>query len=245
MENLAGMTNVQQVQTVSNAPIFWVLCGVTVVLSAIQAILYMRQSFKTAKEVNLDPKIPREALRIGFISAIGPALGVFIVMVGLMASIGGPMAWLRLSIIGAAATELTAANVGAEACGVTLGSEEYTLVCLAVSWFTMALNGMGWLLFTGVATPSLEKLRNKVSGGDMKWLVVLSGACSLGIFGYLNAGEIMKGVGNTIAVLAGAISMVAIVKTICQKHPKLMEYSLGMAMIVGMIFAIGYDQLFK
>ena len=178
MENLAGMTNVQQVQTVSNAPIFWVLCGVTVVLSAIQAILYMRQSFKTAKEVNLDPKIPREALRIGFISAIGPALGVFIVMVGLMASIGGPMAWLRLSIIGAAATELTAANVGAEACGVTLGSEEYTLVCLAVSWFTMALNGMGWLLFTGVATPSLEKLRNKVSGGDMKWLVVLSGACS-------------------------------------------------------------------
>ena len=245
MENLAGMTNVQQVQTVSNAPIFWALCGVTVVLSAIQAIRYMRQSFKTAKEVNLDPKIPREALRIGFISAIGPALGVFIVMVGLMASIGGPMAWLRLSIIGAAATELTAANVGAEACGVTLGSEEYTLVCLAVSWFTMALNGMGWLLFTGVATPSLEKLRNKVSGGDMKWLVVLSGACSLGIFGYLNAGEIMKGVGNTIAVLAGAISMVAIVKTICQKHPKLMEYSLGMAMIVGMIFAIGYDQLFK
>ena len=54
---------------------------------------------------------------MGLISAIGPALGVFIVMVGLMASIGGPMAWLRLSIIGAAATELSAANIGAEACG--------------------------------------------------------------------------------------------------------------------------------
>ncbi len=245
MENLAGMTNVQQVQTVSNAPIFWALCGITVLLSLVQALLYMRQSFATAKKVNLDPKIPKEALRIGFISAIGPALGVFIVMVGLMASIGGPMAWLRLSIIGAAATELTAANVGAEACGVTLGSEEYTIICLAVSWFTMALNGMGWLLFTGVATPSLEKLRNKVSGGDMKWLVVLSGACSLGIFGYLNAGEIHKGIGNTIAVIAGAISMVGVVNTICKKHPKLLEYSLGIAMIVGMAFAIAYDQMFK
>ena len=87
---------------------------------------------------------------VSYTHLIGPALGVFIVMVGLMASIGGPMAWLRLSIIGAAATELSAANIGAEACGVTLGTEQYTLICLAVSWFTMALNGAGWLLFTGV-----------------------------------------------------------------------------------------------
>ena len=93
--------------------------------------------------------------------------------------------------------------------------------------------------------PILETLRNKVSGGDMKWLVVLSGSCSLGIFGYLNAGEILKGMGNTLAVLAGAVSMVLLVKTVCRKYPKLMEYSLGIAMIIGMIFALGYDQLLK
>ena len=239
------MSNIEQVQQVSNSPILWLLCGVTVVISAIQTVLYMRQCSKTTRAAGLDPKIPKEAFRVGLISAIGPALGVFIVMVGLMASIGGPMAWLRLSIIGAAATELSAANIGAEACGVTLGTEQYTLICLAVSWFTMALNGAGWLLFTVVATPSLETLRNKVSGGDMKWLVVLSGACSLGIFGYLNAGEILKGMGNTLAVLTGAVSMVLLVKTVCKKYPKLMEYSLGIAMIIGMIFALGYDQLLK
>ena len=239
------MTTVEQVQQVSNSPILWLLCGVTVVVSAIQALLYIKQSIKVTKEANIDPKIPKEAFRVGLISAIGPALGVFIVMVGLMASIGGPMAWMRLSIIGAAATELSAANVAADACGVALGSEQYTLMCLAVSWFTMALNGAGWLLFTGVATPSLETLRDKVSGGDMKWLVVLSGACSLGIFGYLNAGDILKGIGNTIAVLAGAIAMVVLVKTVCKKVPKLMEYSLGIAMILGIVFAVGYDQLIK
>lgn len=237
------MSNIEQVKQVSNLPIIWVLCGITVLISALQAFLYVRQCNKTTKEAGLSPSLPKEAFKIGFISAIGPALGVFIVMVGLMASIGGPMAWLRLSIIGAAATELSAANVGADAMGVQLGSEQYTLMALAVSWFTMALNGAGWLLFTGVATPSLETLRNKVSGGDMKWLVVLSGACSLGIFGYLNAGEIMKGMGNTIAMLTGAIGMVAVVKTICKKHPKLMEYSLGIAMIIGMVCALCYDQL--
>lgn len=121
------MSNIEQVQQVSNSPILWLLCGVTVVISAIQTVLYMRQCSKTTRAAGLDPKIPKEAFRVGLISAIGPALGVFIVMVGLMASIGGPMAWLRLSIIGAAATELSAANIGAEACGVTLGTEQYTL----------------------------------------------------------------------------------------------------------------------
>ena len=98
---------------VANSAIVWVLCGITVAIALGQAILYMRMAKKTAAKVQMPSEIPNKAFRIGLISAISPALGVFIVMVGLMASIGGPMAWLRLSIIGAAATELTAASLGA------------------------------------------------------------------------------------------------------------------------------------
>lgn len=235
------MSNIEQVQHVSNSPILWLLCGITVIISAIQTVLYMRQCSKTTRVAGLDPKIPKEAFRVGLISAIGPALGVFIVMVGLMASIGGPMAWLRLSIIGAAATELSAATMGAQAAGVEFGGNGYTLTVMAVSWFAMALNGAGWLLVSGTVTPALEKLRGKLSGGDAKWLAVLSGACSLGIFGYLNANEIKKGLGSTIACLAGALSMVAIMKLIVPKHPKLAEYSLGIAMVIGMFFAVMHD----
>ena len=170
-------------------------------------------------------------------------------MVGLMSAIGGPMSWLRLSIIGAAATELAAATNGATAAGVTLGGDGYTLEVLAVSWFAMALNGAGWLIFTGVATPGLEKLRDKLSGGDTKWLGAMSAACSIGIFGYLNANSIVtKGLnaeggaaistGNLTAVLAGALSMVLIDKLIVPKVPKIAEYSLGIAMIIGIAAAI-------
>lgn len=230
-----------ELSKIANAPIVWALCGVTVVIAFIQAALFMRMARKTSKEIKLDPEIPKKAFRVGLISAIGPAMGVFIVMVGLMASIGGPMAWQRLSIIGAAATELTAAKLGASAAGVELGSPEFTVTIMAVTWFVMALNGAGWLVVTGVFTPGLEKIREKMSGGDNKWLIVLSAACSLGIFGFLNSGEIIKGHGNAMATLAGAFSMVAIVKLIVPKHPKLMEYSLGLAMIVGMACAIFYD----
>ena len=231
---------------ISNLPIFWLLAGVTVIVSAVQAILYVRQANKATKECHLDPQLPRQAFKIGLISAIGPACGVFIVMVGLRSAIGGPIAWQRLSIIGAAATELSAATMGATAAGVTLGGEGYTLTVLAVSWFAMALNGAGWLVFTGVATPALEKLRDKMSGGDMGWLAAMSAACSIGIFGYLNANQMVSSgpsiaVGPTVAVLTGALSMMGIGRFIVPKHPKLAEYSLGIAMIVGIACAILYD----
>ena len=151
------------------------------------------------------------------------------------------MAWKRLTIIGAAPTELTAATLGAEAAGAELGGAGFTLKVMAVSWFVMALNGAGWLVVTGLFTPALENLRTKMSGGDSKWLVVMSGACSLGIFGYLDVNEIGKGWGNAAAVAGGIIGMAILEKFVAKKVPKIREYNLGIAMIIGMLFAIIYD----
>lgn len=230
---------------ISNMPIMWVLCGITVMVSVLQTALFIRLAKKATKEIELNPELPLKAFRIGFVSAIGPAAGVFIVMVGLMAAIGGPMSWLRLSIIGAAATELAAATNGATAAGVTLGGEGYTLTVLAVSWFAMALNGAGWLICTGLFTPSLEKLRDKMSGGDMGWLAAMSAACSIGIFGYLNANSMVKGlnvnVKISIVVVVSAIAMMAIGKTLVPKHPRIAEYSLGISMIIGIIAGVILD----
>ena len=149
---------------ISNSFIVYLLCGITVAIALLQAVLYIRMAKKMTVKANVPAAVPKQAFRIGLISAIGPALGVFIVMVGLMSSIGGPMAWMRLSIIGAAPTELTAATLGAEAAGAELGGAGFTLNVMAVTWFVMALNGAGWLIVTGCFTPALEKVSDKMSG---------------------------------------------------------------------------------
>ena len=64
---------------IANAPIFWALCGITVVISLAQALLFMRQAKRAAVEVNLEQGLANKAFKIGLISAIGPACGVFIV----------------------------------------------------------------------------------------------------------------------------------------------------------------------
>ena len=84
---------------ISNSMIVYLLCGITVAIAFVQAVLYIRMAKKMTVKANIPATVPKTAFRVGLISAIGPALGVFIVMVGLMTSIGGPMAWQRLSLV--------------------------------------------------------------------------------------------------------------------------------------------------
>ncbi|MGN0838988.1 MAG: DUF5058 family protein [Pyramidobacter sp.] len=235
------MNSLSEVMKIGSQPIVWALCAVTVVVSLVQSVLFTRLAKKTARQAQISPQVTRTAFRVGLISAIGPAIGVFIVMVGLMTTIGAPMAWLRLSIIGAAPTELTAATLAAEAAGSGLGKDNFTVGVMAVTWFAMALNGCGWLLVSGLGAPYLEKIREKMGGGDAKWLAMIGGAASLGVFGYLCANDCRRGMGNILAVAAGAISMVILVKFVVSKHPKFSEYSLGVAMLIGMACAVLHD----
>lgn len=225
---------------IANGKAVWFLAAFIVVVAILQAIMYTKLAYKTAGEIGMEKAVCDQAMKTGMITAIGPSIAIFIVMVGLMSVIGGPLAWMRLSIIGAAPTELTAATVGAEAYGVTFGGADYDLMALATSWWTMAINGAGWLLLVGLFTPKLEVIREKVSGDDTQWLGVLAGAATLGIFGYLNSGDVVKGGSNLVAVILGAIVMV-ILGIITDKNEKLKpvkEYALGIAMLIGVLGAM-------
>lgn len=225
---------------IANGTGVWITAAFIVLVVVVQAVLYAKLAYKTADKLNMSKETCSKALKAGMITAIGPVIAIFIIMVGLMSVIGGPMAWMRLSIIGAAPTELTAATVGANALGVEFGGPDYDIKALSTSWWTMAINGCGWLIIVGLFTSRLEFLREKVSGNDTAWLGVLTGAATLGAFGYLNSGDVVKGGGNLIAVIAGAIAMVALAFLI-QKNPKLKglkEYTLGISMLFGVFLAI-------
>lgn len=226
-----------EILRIANSPGVWAAAAITVSVVAIQAILYARLAFTAADKIGYPREKCNMALRTGLITAIGPSVAIFIVMVGMMSVVGGPVTWLRLSVIGAAPTELTAATIGAEARGVAFGSADYDLLALATSWWTMSINGFGWLILVSLFTHRLEGVRERLGGGDPKWLAALSGAATLGVFGYLDSGHVLAGGGRLVAVLAGAISMVILLRVI-EKVKWLREYTLGIAMLIGMLLAV-------
>lgn len=227
----------QEILNIANEFGVWIVAAPVVIISAVQAIIFTKLARKTAGELQISEEKCNKAFKTGLLTAIGPVIAIFIVMVGMMSVIGGPISWLRLSIIGAAPTELTAAKTAADAAGVQFGGPDYDLNALATSWWTMAINGAGWLVIVGLFTHKLETIRTKVGGGDVKWLAVLSSAAMLGVFGYLNSGDIKKGGGGLVAVIVGGVAMVIIIQ-LTKKIPKLKEYSLGIAMLVGMFAAV-------
>ncbi|MDR3265515.1 MAG: DUF5058 family protein [Synergistaceae bacterium] len=237
-----------EVLQVANAGGLWLISVSIVVVVLLQSVLYTRLSFKVAAKLSYPISKCREAFKVGIVSAVGPSIAIFIVMVGMMSVVGAPITWLRLSIIGAAPTELTAATIGARAAGIEFGSSDYNLYALSVSFWTMAINGTGWLLLTMLFTHKLEDIRLKVGGGDSKWIGVLSIAAALGCFGYLNSNTIVGALraiqraapgasGPIYAVFGGMIGMVVISK-VAQKWTWLREYSLGLSMLVGMFAAV-------
>ena len=208
----------EEILKLANQLILWPLCAVVVLISLIQAILYTRLANKTAKTLGITSETCQKAFKAGLITAIGPAISGFIVMVGMISVIGAPMSWMRLSIIGAATTEMAGAQFGAEAMGVKFGGPDYNEVALVVSWITMAANGCGWLISASIMGSKLEKLRTKISGGNQAGLALLSAA----------------------SVLAAALTMFILVKFVSKTKIglKIREYNLGIAMLVGMAVAL-------
>ena len=227
----------EEVLKVANSMGAWITAAPIVIIALVQVLLYYRQIYHAADAVNLTREQLSQAFRTGMVTSIGPVVAIFIIMVGLMSVIGAPMAWMRLSVIGAAPTELTAATLGADAMGVKFGGEGYNLQVMAVSWWTMAINGVGWLLLVGLFAHKLEDVREKVGGGDTKWLGIRSTAAMIGVFGYRNSRNLVCMGGPLVAAVTGGIAMVILLH-IAKKIPQIKEYTLGIAMLIGMFTAM-------
>ena len=205
-----------------------------------QAIIFSKKAKDAAKIVGLSDADVRKSFRIGMTSSIGPVLGVFIVMLGLMSVIGGPLAWMRLSIIGAASTELAAAQMAAQAQGIDLSSPDYGLINFANAW----------LFVTGLFSDKMNILSNKISRGDPAKLAILMVTAMSGAFGFLFSNEITKALRSvkgkhSPAVAAGvsAALLMVLFEKLGNTYPKLKEYSLGIVMILAMVIAMVFKDL--
>ena len=213
----------------------WVVAFITVAIVLVQSILYIRLALKEAKRIEYPTKKMVQAFRSGLTTALGPALSICVVLVGMMGSLGAPISWMRLSIIGAAATELTASTVAAGTLGLTLGSPDFSLKALSLCCFTMAINVTGWLIVCILFTHKADQIQNKLGGGDKKWTVLITAACSTGVFANLAAARCIAGVPSLIACVASICTMAMLKKFVNPKIKGSAEFNLGICMIVSMV----------
>lgn len=218
---------------------FWIIGIVMVSIVVFQSIIFMKKAWFTGLEMGLRPEQLKSGLRSAVISSLGPSFAVLIGMVALIAIIGAPMAWMRLSVIGAVMYEGYAAECGAQVLGTSVGSEGYGVLEFANSLWVIALGSCGWLLITGLFTHKLDGLRSRIVGKRQDLLPVISIGAILGAFGFQVSKALVTIGRPSIAAIVAALTMV-VMQIVADKLGKrwLKEWSLGVAMALGMFSAV-------
>lgn len=227
----------EYMQIANSAPM-WIAAGVAIALVLYQAFVFARKSYATGKTIGLSDAQMRSAMKCSMITSIGPSLVILTGLLSLLVTVGGPMAWMRLSFIGSVMFELMAVGFGAEAVGVNLGIDPMTKIAFANAVWTMILGSLGWIIFATLTADKMDKAQARFLKGDKGLLTVIPVAAMLGSFGSLVSGHLVALNKNTVAAISGGLVMAIAVQLSEKKDLKwLKEWGLAIALFGGMIVA--------
>lgn len=227
----------EQVLKVANSFPIWIIAALVIGIVIFQAVVFIRLASKTAPSVGLTTLEVRSVVRTGAISSLGPSFAIIIVAISLITFLGNPVTLMRIGIVGSAPIETVGASLGAQAAGSELGSSTFTEQAFTTAVWVMCLGGMGWLLVTALFTKSLGKFQEKISrkNSNVKLLSIVSTAAMIGAFGYFGAGQMIKGINETVVFIAAFLVMPVIIWASNKfKMNWLREWSLGLVIVVGL-----------
>ena len=221
---------------IANSLPMWLACGIAVVLVIAQALIFIKKAMDAAPEVGVTKEQINKAVRSSALTSIGPSIVVLSGMLSLLVSVGGPMAWMRLSFIGSVMFESIAAGIGTGSVGVQLGVDELTPLALTMAVWTMILGSVGWIIFSTFAADKMEKIQDKVAGSNPAGLTIISSAAIIGAFAAMCSQKLVAlNKASVATILGGLIMFVMMQITKSEKLAKLREWNLTIAILLGMI----------
>ncbi|NLL43253.1 MAG: DUF5058 family protein [Firmicutes bacterium] len=227
----------EYLQIANSAPM-WIAAGTAIALVLYQAFVFARKSYVTGKTIGLSDTQMKSAMKCSMITSIGPSLVILTGLLSLLVTVGGPMAWMRLSFIGSVMFELMAVGFGTEAVGVHLGIDPMTNVAFANAVWTMILGSIGWIVFATLTADKMDRAQARFLKGDKGLLKIIPVAAMLGSFGSLVSGHLVALNKNTVAAIAGGLIMAVVVHLAEKRNLKwLKEWGLAIALSGGMIVA--------
>ncbi len=238
--------------SIANSPVLWIACAIPVLFVVFQAVLFLIKARKAATNLDIPEEDVKKAIRSAAITSIGPSIVVLSGMLSLLVSVGAPVGWMRLSMIGSVMFESIAAGLGTSSVGVTLGTDTLTGEALAMAVWTMVLCSIGWVLFGTFAANKMDKIEGKLTKGNSGMLMRIASCAIIGVFSAMCASHLIKPVyqlmsdvaqgtivaswHNCLACVLGAVIMLAL-NTIAEKKniAWLREWALTITIVAAMV----------
>ncbi len=237
-----------------NSPILFAMVGAIIALVLAQSVFFLVKAMKRAKQLGIASSTVKKTISSAAVFTVAPAVAVLVGVVALSKSLGIPLPWLRLSVIGSITYETVAAGNALEAAGMSAGSTiTDASMFVTVAW-VMTIGIAAGLIFVPFVTKKIQSGMSKVGMKDKKWGEIFNNAMFLGMIsaflGYVfcDVGLVFSGdTSGLIPVCVMAVS--AVVMAVCgliatkAKIRWLTDYALPMSLIIGMASAIPFTML--
>ena len=237
-----------------NHPILFVMAGFLVAVVLGQSVYFLVKALRRSKQIGMDQSKIRKTIKTAAVFTVAPAVSIVISVITLSKSLGLPLPWLRLSVVGSLSYEAIAASNAVSAMGLTLGKIE----SLTAQQFVNVTLVMTISILLGIwLVPAIGK---KLLGGmsslenrDKKWAEIFQNAMFIGMIstflGFVFCDFSRLWIPGDYSPTSGLIPVcvlvvAAVVMVICgllMKKPKfawLGDYALPISLILGMASAI-------
>lgn len=148
-----------------NSPAMYLICGSIVFFVAVACLFFMIRAYRAGKAIGMDVTKMKRAIIASATFAVLPSVGILLGVIALSGSLGIPLPWLRLSVIGALHYETQVAEGAAEQVGISLSAAQMTPEAFVTIALTMSFCIMWGMVF---ATFFNKKYTAKLNGGEGK-----------------------------------------------------------------------------
>lgn len=237
-----------------NHPILFVLVGILVAAVLGQSVYFLVKALRRAKAIGMDMTKIKKTIKTAAVFTVAPAVAIVISVITLSKSLGLPLPWLRLSVVGSLSYETIAAENALSAMGQTLGKVD---ALTASQYVTIALVMTASIMVGIWLVPVIGK---KLLGGmkslekrDAKWADTLSNAMFIGMIaaflGYVfcdfsrlwTPGDYSATSGLVPVCVMGVSALIMVVCGVLMKKLKwqwINDYALPISLVLGMAAAI-------
>ena len=238
-----------------NHPVLFLLAGLLVAVVLGQSVYFLIKALRRSRQIGMDQAKIRKTIRTAAVFTIAPAVSIVISVITLSKSLGIPLPWLRLSVVGSLSYEAIAASNAVSAMGLELGKiSQLTAQQFVNITLVMTISIMTGIWLVPVLGKKLLGGMSNLEAKDKKWADIFQNAMFIGMIsafvGYVFCDiarlwapvEGFSPTSGLIPVCVMAVSaVVMVVLGLLMRKPKLKwlgDYALPISLVLGMISAI-------
>ena len=231
-----------------NAPQLYGLVALVLTVMTVICFVFLIKSYRAGVKLGMDKKVLRRAITSSATFTLLPSISILLGVIALSGSLGVPLSWLRLSVIGSLQYELNVAEIAAQSAGLSgLRLEELSPQAFITIALVMTVGILGGILcciffLKGYLGKLKSKPKKESSGkpgfGAHATTAMFVGLCATFVGSYVGKAVHEDIMPLIVAIVAGIV--MAVFEYFIQKKGKaaLENFSLAASMLIAMAFAV-------